>query len=216
MKYTLAVFDMDGTVLDTLEDLMDATNYALRAFGYPERTLAEIRRAVGNGVYNQIRRSLPADCGEEIVNEVIPVYKEYYTAHMNVKTKPYPGILELMKALRERGVRVGISSNKFDPAVKALCREYFDGLVDFSEGEAPDTPKKPDPTGTIKIIRAAGATKEETIYCGDSPVDVETARNAGVDGIFVTWGFRTREQLEEAGATRFADTTEELLRLVTE
>ena len=214
MKYTLAVFDMDGTVLNTLHDLADATNYALRAFGYPERTVEEVRRMLGNGVYNQIRRALPADCGEETVQKVIPVYKEYYTAHMNVKTKPYPGVCELMRALRARGVRIGISSNKFDPAVKALCREYFDGLVDFSEGEAPDTPKKPDPTGTLKIIRAAGASKRETFYCGDSPVDVETAKNAGVDGIFVTWGFRTREQLAEAGARMIVDTPEALLRAV--
>ena len=216
MKYTLAIFDMDGTILDTLNDLADATNYALRQFGFPERTLEDIRRAVGNGVYNQIRRSLPPDCPEETVLRVIPVYKEYYTAHMSVKTRPYPGIRGLMRELRARGVRVGVSSNKFDPAVKALCREYFDGLVDFSEGEAPDTPKKPDPTGAQKIMRAAGATRAQTLYCGDSPVDVETARNAGVDGIFVTWGFRTREQLAEAGAERFADTPEALLRMMTE
>lgn len=213
MKYTLAVFDMDGTILNTLADLADATNYALTVRGFPPRTMEEVRGFIGNGVFNQIRRAVPAGTDEEIVARLIPIYKEFYTAHMNIKTAPYPGIIEMMKALRAEGVKIGVSSNKFDPAVQALCREYFGGLIDFAAGESPDTPKKPDPTGILRIMRQAGAAPEETFYCGDSPVDVETARRAGVDGIFVSWGFRSRAQLLEAGAISIADSPNALLAL---
>ena len=216
MKYTLAVFDMDGTVLNTLQDLANATNYALEQFGFPTHTTEEVRKMLGNGVYNQIRRALPEGTDEETIQRVIPVYKEYYTAHMNVNTRPYDGIPEMMKALHAEGVRVGVSSNKFDPAVQELTRMYFDGLVDFAQGEDDDTPKKPDPKGVWKIMEKAGAKPEQTFFCGDSPVDVETAVNAGVDGIFVSWGFRSEEQLREAGAEKIASDPEMLLKLARE
>lgn len=211
MNCRLVIFDMDGTVLDTLEDLTDATNYALSLKGFRTRTVDEIRAVVGNGVVNQIRKSLPPDADEGTVSEVVSVYKEYYTSHMNVKTRPYAGIVELLKRLRERNIQIGVSSNKFDPAAKGLSREYFGSLVDFTEGESPETPKKPDPTGTLKILRLAGAKKEETLYVGDSPTDVQTAKNAGLAMIAVTWGFRTREQLAEAGARNFIDRPDELI-----
>ena len=216
MKYKLAIFDMDGTILNTLDDLADATNYALTEFGYPTHTVEEVRTYIGNGVYNQIRRALPAGTDEETIQRVIAVYKAYYTAHMNVKTAPYAGILDLFRALRAQGVRIGVSSNKFDPAVKALSAEYFGDLVDYAEGESPVTPKKPDPSGVLRIMDMAGASHDETFYVGDSPVDVETAVNAGVDGIFVSWGFRSAQQLCEAGAEKIADTPEMLLKLAEE
>lgn len=212
MDCRLVIFDMDGTVLDTLEDLTDATNYALSERGFQTRSIDEIRAVVGNGVINQIRKSLPEGTDEKTLQEVVSIYKEYYTAHMNVKTRPYAGIVALLKELRARNVRIGVSSNKFDPAAKGLSREYFGNLVDFTEGESPETPKKPDPTGTLKILRLAGTTKEETLYVGDSPTDVQTAKNAGLTMIAVTWGFRTKQQLREAGAINFIDRPDELLK----
>ncbi len=190
------LFDLDGTLLNTLEDLRDATNAALRHFGYPERTLEEIRTFVGNGARNQLRLSLPA--GAENLEEVLAWYQAYYPAHCQIKTAPYEGIPEALAAIP---YPVAIVSNKPDAAVKPLCARYFPGI--FALGEAPGCPRKPDPAMVRKAMEAIGVT--DCIYVGDSEVDVLTAKNAGVRCLSVLWGFRNRAEL--TGAEHFcADT----------
>ena len=198
------LFDLDGTLLNTLEDLVDATNYALAAFGHPPRTLKEVRRFVGNGAENQIRLSLPDDNKEDL-QQVLATYKPYYTDHCQIKTKPYEGVLEALKALGET-YPIAIVSNKPDAAVKALCADYFPGI--YALGEAAGCPRKPAADMVYKAMKEIGV--ERCIYVGDSEVDVLTAKNAGVPCVCVLWGFRNREDLETAGAEYFCRTTEEM------
>lgn len=199
------LFDLDGTLLNTLEDLLDATNHALRTHGYPERTLPELRRFVGNGAENQIRLSLPAGSTPEEVQRVLATYKPYYTAHCQIKTRPYDGILEALSKLGEK-YPLAIVSNKPDAAVKALCADYFPGI--YALGETTGCPRKPAADMVFKAMKAIGA--EKCIYVGDSEVDVLTAKNAGVPCVSVLWGFRDREDMEKAGGQIFCEKTEDL------
>ena len=204
------LFDLDGTLLDTLEDLLDATNHALAAFGYPPRTLPELRRFVGNGAENQIRLSLPENQKEDL-SKVLAVYKPYYTDHCQIKTKPYEGILPVLKALEEK-YPIAIVSNKPDGAVKALCADYFPGI--YALGEAPGCPRKPAADMVFKAMEAIGA--ERCIYVGDSEVDVLTAKNAGVPCVSVLWGFRDQEDMEAVGGSIYCEKTEDLVRIIEE
>lgn len=205
------LFDLDGTLLDTLEDLTAATNYALCAFGYPKRTLEQVRRAVGNGAANQIRRSLPEGTPEETVQQVLAVYKPYYTAHCQEKTAPYPGILPVLEELQKR-YPVAIVSNKPDAAVKALCRQYFPGI--YALGETPERPRKPAADMILRGMEAIGA--DCCIYVGDSEVDVLTAKNAGMPCLCVLWGFRDRAVLTDAGGIHFCEETTQLTKKIEE
>ena len=200
------LFDLDGTLLDTLEDLLDATNYALKVHGYPERTLPELRGFVGNGAYNQMRLSVPAGTAEEDIRKVLETYKPYYTAHCQHKTRPYDGIPQAL-AMLKRKYPLAIVSNKPDAAVKALCADYFPGI--YALGEAADCPRKPAADMVFKAMKAIGC--ETCVYVGDSEVDVLTAKNAGVPCLAVTWGFRDREDLDAAGAAYFCEKTEEIV-----
>ena len=199
------LFDLDGTLLDTLEDLLDATNYALTSCGYPPRTLAQLRRFVGNGAANQIRLALPEGASQAEIDHVLAVYKPYYTAHCQHKTQPYPGIPQVLAQLGQR-YPIAIVSNKPDGAVKALCRQYFPGI--FALGETPDCPRKPAPDMVYRAMDAIGV--QQAIYVGDSEVDVDTAKNAGLPCLSVLWGFRDREDLEQAGAQYFCQTVSQL------
>lgn len=194
------LFDLDGTLLNTLEDLLDATNYALAVCGYPKRTLSELRRFVGNGAENQIRMSLPEGASPEEVQKVLNIYKPYYTAHCQVKTRPYDGISEALAILTEK-YPIAVVSNKPDAAVKALCAEVFPGV--FALGEVPDCPRKPAPDMVFKACRAIGA--DSCVYVGDSEVDVLTAKNAGAPCLSVLWGFRDRDEIEKAGGEHFCE-----------
>lgn len=205
------LFDLDGTLLDTLEDLLDATNYALQIHGYPQRTLSEMRRFVGNGAENQIRLSLPAGSTPEEIRTVLAAYKPYYTAHCQIKTRPYDGILDALAVLSKK-YPIAIVSNKPDSAVKALCADYFPGI--YALGEAPDCPRKPAPDMVYKAMKAIGA--EECIYVGDSEVDVLTAKNAGVPCLSVLWGFRDKEDMEAVGAESFCEETTQLVEKIEE
>ena len=205
------LFDLDGTLLNTLEDLLDATNYALGLCGYPRRTLSELRRFVGNGAENQIRMSLPEGASPEEVQRVLKIYKPYYTEHCQVKTRPYDGILEALAVLKEK-YPVAVVSNKPDAAVKALCAELFPGI--FALGEAPDCPRKPAPDMVFKACRAIGA--DTCVYVGDSEVDVRTAKNAGVPCLSVLWGFRDREEIEAAGGEHFCEKPIDLIEKIEE
>ena len=196
------LFDLDGTLLDTLADLTDATNYALAQFGYPLRSMEQVRRAVGNGAANQIRKSLPEGTAEDAAEQVLQVYKPYYTAHCQQKTCPYSGVLEQLEILKEK-YPVAIVSNKPDSAVKALCAEYFPGI--YALGEKPDCPRKPAPDMVYKAMADLGM--DRCVYVGDSEVDVLTAKNAGMPCLCVLWGFRDRDDMEAAGGIHFCENT---------
>lgn len=205
------LFDLDGTLLNTLEDLLDATNYALILCGYPARTLSELRRFVGNGAENQIRMSLPEGASPEEVQRVLKIYKPYYTEHCQVKTRPYDGIWESLAILKEK-YPIAVVSNKPDAAVKALCGQMFPGI--FALGEAPDWPRKPAPDMVHKACRAIGV--DTCVYVGDSEVDVRTAKNAGVPCLSVLWGFRDRDDIEAAGGQYFCESPAQLTEKIEE
>ena len=199
---TAVIFDLDGTLLDTLEDLTDAVNATMDAFGYPRRSLEEVRQFVGNGAARLIQLAVPESVD---FAPVFAWFKTYYDAHCRIKTGPYPGILEALAQIAAR-YPVAIVSNKPDTAVKALCADYFPGV--FAIGEHPGCPRKPAADMVWKAMTALDA--QRCIYVGDSEVDVETARNAGVPCLSVLWGFRDRDVLENAGATCFCDQTAQL------
>ena len=205
------IFDLDGTLLNTLEDLLDATNYALAQCGYPARTLAELRRSVGNGAENQIRMSLPAGASPEEVQRVLKIYKPYYTEHCQVKTRPYDGVLESLANLKKK-YPIAVVSNKPDAAVKSLCAQVFPDI--FALGETPDCPRKPAPDMVYNACRAIGA--DTCVYVGDSEVDVRTAKNAGVPCLSVLWGFRDRPEIEAAGGRFFCDAPTEMAQKIEE
>ena len=205
------LFDLDGTLLNTLEDLKDATNAALRHFGCPERTLEEIRSFVGNGARNQIRLSLPGKADDPDLDAVLEWYKAYYADHCQIKTAPYPGIAQMLEALKGKWP-MAIVSNKPDNAVKTLCAEHFPGI--YALGEAPDCPRKPAPDMVFKAMEAIGV--EQCIYVGDSEVDIRTAANAGVPCVSVLWGFRDRCALEGEGGRYFCTDADELPGLLEE
>ena len=212
--YKLVIFDLDGTTLDTLEDLADALNHTLGVFSYPLRSFEEIRTMVGRGLRNLLKSATGlGDCDE--LDVMLSELMSFYSAHSAVKTKPYPGIPDVIRGLRSLGIRTAVLSNKRHEVTVSLCERFFPGLLDFCRGEIPGTPIKPDPGAVLSLMEELGVTAEETVYVGDSEVDVSTYMNAGIDGVAVTWGFRSRKDLEKAGAERFADTMSELFSALT-
>ena len=210
MKYQLMIFDLDGTLLNTLEDLTDSVNYVLWKHGFPERTLEEVRGFVGDGIHKLLERSVPEGTAPFMVEECFKDFIPYYKAHCADKTRPYDGIPELLDRLRENGVKTAVVSNKADYAAKELCARYFPGMFDEVVGERVGIHRKPSPDSVNEVIRLLGATKEETVYVGDSDVDVQTAENAGIDGIFVAWGFKGEAFLKEAGAENIVNSPDEI------
>ena len=209
MKYSAVLFDLDGTLLDTLGDLHLGVNVALENHGYPQRTLEEIRAAVGNGARQLMRLSLPEGVAEEELETILAEYLDWYAVNFCVKAEPYAGVEAVVKALIAKGVKVGIVSNKPDATTKKLGEMFFPGLPAF--GQRDDIPKKPAPEMVWKAMETLGVTAEEAVYVGDSEVDVQTARNAGLPLVAVSWGFRTVAELLEAGAETIVHTAEELL-----
>ena len=214
MKYKLALFDMDGTVLDTLQDLTDATNAVMVMHGYPTHSLDAVRTFVGNGAQRLIECAVPAGTDAAKIDTVLGDFKVYYGKHNADATKPYAGVPEMLRALRAAGVCTAVVSNKPDFAVKALAGQYFDGLFDFAVGDREGVQKKPAPDSVFEAMRVLGYGAEETVYIGDSEVDVLTAKNAHVDGIFVDWGFRTVETLRESGAKVIVSSPDEITGLI--
>ncbi len=214
MGYQTILFDMDGTVLDTLQDLWVSTNAVLRELGYAERTLDDIRSYVGNGARNQIRCALPEGSSEDTIDDALARYRAYYGEHCRDHTKPYPGVVELLRRLKDAGKHLAVVSNKPDAAVRLLSAEHFGALMDVAIGETPTLRRKPAPDTVDAALAALGAEKAGAVYVGDSEVDVATAQNAGLPLIAVSWGFRSRDVLQAAGATTIADTAEELLALL--
>lgn len=216
MSYKLAIFDLDGTVLDTLEDLYNSCNVALNVCGHPPRTFEEIRSFVGNGIRNLMERIVPVGTPVAEIDRVHAAFTAHYTEHSADKTAPYEGVLQLLADLRAAGVKTAVVSNKAHAATVPLCAHYFPGLFDVIAGEreSEGIPKKPAPDGVFDILKTLGMAAADAVYIGDSEVDVATARNAGLDGIFVTWGFRSVPQLREAGAKTIVDAPEAVKTLI--
>ena len=202
MAYRAVLYDMDGTVLDTLEDMADSVNESLSRFGLPPVTLDKVRRSVGNGARKLIFRVVPEGTDPALTERVLAFYKPWYDAHCNEKTRPYAGVPELMARLRDRGIAQAIISNKPDPAVQELARAFFPGLLETAVGESAAVRTKPNPDAILAAVKQMGVPLEQCVYVGDSEVDVEAARNARLDCISVSWGFRSVEQLLAAGAAR--------------
>lgn len=212
MGYQTVLFDMDGTVLDTLYDLWASTNAVLRELGYPERTLEEIRSYVGNGARNQIRCALPEGSSDAVIDDALRRYQAHYAEHCRDHTQPYEGIMPMLRALDAAGKQLAVVSNKPDRMVKLLSEEHFGGLMHVAIGETPACRRKPAPDTVYAALDALGVSGDGAVYVGDSEVDVATARAAGLPLLAVSWGFRGRAALEQAGAEVIIDSPEALTR----
>lgn len=210
-EYQTYIFDLDGTLLNTLADLAASTNYALRAHGLPERTTEEVRTFVGNGVKKLMERAVPQGLDNPKFEETFATFREHYLQHSLDTTSPYPGIVALLRELRHRGKRVAIVSNKFYVATQELARHFFSDTVEVAIGEREDIRKKPAPDTVLEAMRQMGVGKDGAVYIGDSEVDVQTARNVGIPCISVLWGFRDRDFLLGHGASCFVEQPEEIL-----
>ncbi len=212
----LIIFDLDGTVLDTLADLTAALNFALQKNGMPQRTLPEVRSFVGNGIRKLIERGVPAGTAPEAVDAVHADFTAYYGAHCMDATAPYSGVREAIAALRAAGYNTALVSNKTDDAVQKLISGMFPGDFDYAAGEKPGVRRKPAPDMVIAALAALGVAPEDAVYVGDSEVDLATAKNAGLPCVSVTWGFKDRAFLLEHGAKTLIDAPEALERAVRE
>lgn len=213
--YKAVVFDLDGTLLDTLEDLYDIVNHTMRENGYRERTLEEVRAAVGNGVGKLLELSLPEGRNTPDFDEILRNMRAYYAVHSGEKTHPYPGVYEIIERFLRNGMKVAVVTNKIHSAAVVLCKKYFP-MVDTVSGEreAEGIGRKPAPDLLLAAARDMGVDIDDCIYVGDSEVDIATAHNAGIKCVSVLWGFRDRDCLESVGADMFAEDTEELYSLV--
>ena len=211
--YTTYIFDLDGTLLDTLDDLASAVNFALRTHGMPEHSIDDVRRFVGNGVRKLMERAVPDGADNPSFDETFASFRQYYMDHSLDTTRPYEGIPETLAALRARGCRLAVVSNKMMAATQALCRHFFPDTIEVAigEDEAAGIRKKPAPDTVLAALKALGVGKENAVYVGDSDVDIQTAHNSGIPCISVLWGFRDRNFLQQNGAETFISTPSDLL-----
>lgn len=216
MKFDTIIFDLDGTLLNTLFDLKESTNFALKKYGYPEKTIDEVRMFVGNGVAKLIERALPDGINNPAYKNCLEDFKKDYKIRMYNHTAPYEGILEMLEKLNAAGIKTAVVSNKFDAAVKELCKKYFGKRIPVAIGESENVKKKPAPDSVLRAMDLLHAKKNKTIYCGDSDVDVQTAKNSGLPCIGVSWGFRDKALLEKEGADYIVDSPNELISLLLE
>lgn len=214
MKYSLAIFDMDGTILNTLDDMTDSLNEILTKYNLPLHTVDEVRFMVGNGIPKLIERAIPDGRGNAEFDKILADFIAYYEKHCAIKTAPYAGIVDCIKALRAAGLKIAVNTNKVEPAAIALCDDYFPGLFDIISGSRPGMPPKPAPDGIYEILNRAGmdgkSEGQRAVFIGDSDVDMQTGMNAGLDVIGVDWGFRGKKFLEEHGAKVIMMNAEEL------
>ncbi len=208
------IFDLDGTLLYTLEDLADAMNYTLREFNMPERTIDDVRRFVGNGIKKLIKRAAAPGTSEEVIDKMFECYKAYYDVHCLDKTRVYDGILEELEVLQKKGYMLGIVSNKVDSAVKELNEQFFKEYTTTAIGERQGVRRKPAPDTVFTALSELGISAKEAIYVGDSDVDIETAANSGLPCISVLWGFRDKSFLIEHGAVHFAEKPADLTEII--
>ena len=194
------IFDLDGTLLDTLEDLTDSVNHAMEKFGFPVHTIEEIRTFVGNGAPKLLERSIPDGVANPDYEAALTAFKAHYAEHCEDKTGPYEGVPEMLAGLKEQGYHLAVVSNKFDGAVKKLCKKYFGEFISVSIGESEEVKRKPAPDTVYRALRELGCDASHAVYVGDAEVDIQTAKNASLPCISVTWGFRTEEKLRDEGA----------------
>ncbi|WP_418726175.1 HAD family hydrolase [Dysosmobacter sp.] len=213
--YQTVIFDLDGTLLNTLEDLADAGNWVCRRNGWPEHSLEEFRAMVGHGIPNLVERFSPEGCRSPLLMvNTLAQFSQYYGAHNMDKTLPYAGMEELAAELKKRGVQMAVYSNKADDFSRQIVEHFFPGVFSLVRGKVRGVPVKPDPTGVRQVLAELNADPAATLFVGDSSVDMETAHNAGLPACGVTWGFRSRESLEAAGAEFLADTPEQLAAVI--
>ena len=216
MKKKIVIFDLDGTLINTLEDLKDSTNYALSCLNYPTKTIDEICQFVGNGVAKLIERAIPDGKDNPDFQQCLETFKNHYSKNMYNKTVPYDKIPQILKTLKQKGYITAVVSNKFDMAVKELCSKYFPDLIDFAAGEneACGIRKKPAPDTVLKVLEKFNLTNNEAVYVGDSDVDIMTAKNSRMPCISVTWGFRNREFLIKHDAEIIIDSPDEIIDIL--
>lgn len=209
------IFDLDGTLLYTLEDLKDSVNFALSKFNYPQKNLEEIRKFVGNGVKVLMELSIPQGENNKNFDECLAIFKTHYAQNMYNKTKPYDGIIEMLETLQQQGFRTAVVSNKFDLATKELCKKYFAEKIEIAIGESENIRKKPAPDSVFKVMEILNSNKTSTYFVGDSEVDIQTAQNANIKCISVTWGYKNEEFLLKNGAKFLANSPQEILKIIT-
>ncbi len=214
MTYSTVIFDLDGTLLNTLDDLAASVNYAMREMGFPEHKTDSVRRFVGNGIALLIERSVPEGTSEADYNKTYELFRNHYAEHCLDRTAPYSGILDMIKKLRDMGCKIAIVSNKVDFAVQKLCKDFFPGLIDAAVGDSPKTRTKPEADMVIKALEMMGVKNDGScVYVGDMDVDLKTAENSDMDCISVSWGFRSRTELESCGAAMIADDPEMIVEI---
>ena len=210
MRYKLAIFDMDGTILDTLDDLTDTMNHCLQKYNLPVRTKADVRSFVGNGILRLVEQGVPNETDTKQIENIYQEFLDYYKIHSADKTKPYDGILCLLCKLKEQGFMTAVVSNKADSAVQKLCEKYFNGLFDVAVGEQATVRRKPAPDSVNAVLKQLNIDKKNAVYIGDSEVDIQTAQNTKISCVSVGWGFRDREELMDYGAEVIVSTVDEL------
>ena len=210
-EYSTYIFDLDGTLLNTLNDLAASTNYALRSVNLPEHSVDDVRRFVGNGGRKLMERAIEGGDKNPLFDEAYATFRRHYLEHGLDTTQPYPGIMEMLKELKARGKRIAVVSNKFYDATQELVKHFFGEYVEVAIGERENIRKKPAPDTVIEAMRMLGVGKEDAVYIGDSDVDFNTAKNVGIPCVSVLWGFRDKDFLQSIGATTFITSPEELL-----
>ena len=214
MHKIAVLFDLDGTILDTIEDLKDSLNHVLDKYGFPGHSTEEVKRFVGNGMHKLVERAVPEETSRDLIEEIHSRFISYYKDNCRIKTKPYPGIMELVRTLKENGIKTAVISNKSDAAVRELTTHMFNGCFDQVLGASDGVKLKPDRAMIDIVLGKLSVNSEDAIYVGDSEVDIETARNAHMDCVSVTWGFRSRAQLIANGAEMLADEPAQILRYI--
>lgn len=207
------IFDMDGTVLNTLDDLTLSMNFVMTEFGFPTHSVEEYRSAFGNGVRYALEKTAPHGTPSDVIDKMVPIFKKHYDAHCLDNTRPYDGVISLMKQLKERGFRMAIVSNKIDSAVKELNEKFFSDVVDIAIGERAGIKRKPAPDMVFLALDELGASADDAVYVGDSEVDLKTAQNSSLPCVSVLWGFRDRDFLKETGGETFAVSPHDLLNI---
>ncbi|MDO4966075.1 MAG: HAD family hydrolase [Lachnospiraceae bacterium] len=213
-RYELLIFDMDGTILDTLTDMTDSVNYVMDKLKLPNHTYKQVRGYVGNGARTLFEKAIGNIVDKDTVDEAVSIFREYYKNHCQDKTAPYDGIMDLLRDLKSKGYKLAVVSNKPDEAVKKLVDIYFDNIFDFSLGEKEGTRKKPAPDMVSLCLDGLNESKEKTIYIGDSDVDYMTAKNSDLDVILVTWGFKDKDFLEKFDANYYVDKPSEIIDII--